>query len=237
MEDIKRETPDWKAIWDALRNWKPHLTNAGWWGVDSSFEKLLGSVLVQNTAWTNAYRAIQNLRSQGLNHPEAICKESEGVLVEAVRPAGLYRAKAAAIYRLSCWLHRQGGVEKVSEEIPASDLRNALLSMKGIGPETADMLLLYVFKKPAFIGDTYTRRFLSRYRGIEMNYTEVRESVLSQFQCIKDLRLFHALLVELGKEHCRKKNPRCGGCPMNHCCVYYKDGNWNDSYFTEGETK
>ncbi|MFC4076585.1 endonuclease III domain-containing protein [Salinithrix halophila] len=214
---------EWKALYEGLRKWKPGWTVEAWWGLLHPFEKGLGSILVQNTAWTNAVRAIDSLRLMGLTCPRVVLDAPVETLQEGVRPAGFPRAKAEAIRGLSHWFLDHGGIDGAF----AGDgdlLRWELLSIRGIGPETADMVLLYVLEKPTFIGDAYTRRIISRWQGVsEPRYEEIRTQVMRTLSQVADQQLFHALLVELGKEHCHKRRPRCTGCPLQHSCKFSED--------------
>ncbi|OYD07819.1 hypothetical protein CHM34_10200 [Paludifilum halophilum] len=213
----------WIELRQKLQSWKPRWTVDDWWGLTDRFEKAVGSILVQNTSWQNAYRGVESMRQAGLMTPDAILAATESRLQAAVRPAGFYRAKSAACRRLSRWVADRGGLEEVRNQ-KGDTLREDLLAIKGIGPETADMILLYVLDHPTFIGDAYTRRIALRLFGSpELSYEQVRSEVLEAIRETEELGLFHALLVELGKDHCRKRRPLCDTCPVRRNCVYDRE--------------
>lgn len=203
----------WVLLWEELSRWKPGMTVDEWWEGEDRFFRCLGSVLVQRTAWHNAKRAIEGLKGLGLTDPDAVLQAPEEELVEAVRTAGFYRSKVPAI-REVCRFLLQVGKNGGS----ASDLRERLLRIRGIGPETADTILLYVFDQRVFIGDAYAERIASRWFGEDLAKERIREEVLCEISDPVQLQLFHALLVELGKAYCRKREPRCPSCPLQSTC-------------------
>jgi endonuclease-3 related protein len=206
-------------LYEALRRWRPDLTVDGWWEVNDPFHRSAGCVLVQNTSWYNARLALDALCERGMTTPAALLKASDRTLWEAIRPAGFYRAKSAALRGLFAWLDRTGGWETAKKQ-SASALRVELLAIRGIGPETADMLLLYMLEKKTFIGDAYTRRIAARwFGGPPPTYETVRTEVLEALPDLPALQLFHALLVELGKVHCKKSDPVCSSCPVRGNCA------------------
>ncbi|MBN2908412.1 endonuclease [Polycladomyces sp. WAk] len=218
-EKLKR---DWVMLFEALRKWRPNLTVDGWWEVTDPFFKSAGCVLVQNTSWHNACLAIDGLCSRGMTTPSALLQASDDTLWEAIRPAGFYRAKSAALRGLYTWLNTVGGWERAKKQ-SASILRVQLLGIRGIGSETADMLLLYMLEKKTFIGDAYTRRIAARwFGGPPPTYETVRAEVLESLTDVPALQLFHALLVELGKEHCKKNVPGCTTCPIRGNCAQHQ---------------
>jgi len=197
----------------------------GWWPADTPFEVCVGAVLTQNTAWRNVERAIENLKREGLLSPEAIAEIDIGRLKELIKPSGFYNQKAERLKLLSEFIVRKGGIENLKRE-GRKRLRRELLSIKGIGRETADSILLYALEKPSFVVDTYTRRLLFRL-GITEREDESYEEVKALFEReipperknVKLYNEFHALIVKHAKVHCRKK-PRCGGCPLRSFCRF-----------------
>jgi len=189
----------------------------GWWPADGPFEVIVGAILTQNTAWRNVERAIGNLKEEGLLDPWALLEVDEGELASLIRPAGYYNVKSKrlkAFIRYFCEKY-QGNLEKMFQR-PLPQLREELLGVDGIGPETADSILLYAGGRPVFVVDAYTRRALSRHHIIEegATYQEVQELFMKNLP--HDVELFkeyHALFVRLGKTHCRPK-PLCEGCPL-----------------------
>jgi endonuclease-3 related protein len=188
-----------------------------WWPGDSPFEVMLGAVLVQNTSWKNVERAIENLREAGLLDPHRLDKLPQTELEELIRPAGYWRLKARRVRNLLSWLvGRHSGSLDALSAVPDDVLRAELLAIHGIGPETADSIMLYALARRTFVVDAYTARVLVRHGWIdaEADYHQIREHFESGLA--GDTAMFneyHALLVRLGKEYCRK-TPRCQDCPL-----------------------
>ena len=188
-----------------------------WWPGDSGFEVAVGAILTQNTAWRNVTKAIKNLKDKGLLSPEALYHVPVEDLASVIRPAGYYNIKAQRLKHFMQFLFREssGNLDLLLAE-DLDTLRSKLLSINGIGPETADSILLYAGNKTTFVVDTYTKRILFRHSLIpeEASYDEVRNFFMD---CLKpDAAMFneyHALLVHLGHAFCLKKNPKCSGCP------------------------
>jgi endonuclease-3 related protein len=189
-----------------------------WWPAQSPFEVLVGAVLVQNTNWNNVAKAIENLRSADLLEPHALAAVAPEELEELIRPAGYFRVKARRLHNLVAFLvdHYDGALEAMFHTEPAL-LREKLLSVNGIGPETADSILLYAGNLPRFVVDTYTHRVLSRHGWIDFDtdYHQLQQFFEDRLPADAVLfNEFHALLVRLGKDYCRKQSPRCGACPL-----------------------
>jgi endonuclease-3 related protein len=189
-----------------------------WWPGRSAFEVIVGAVLVQNTNWQNAQKAIDNLDEADLLEPHALFQVPPEELEEWIRPAGYYRIKARRLHSLLEFLvHRYDGSLETMFRTSLSTLREELLGVHGIGPETADSILLYAGGMPSFVVDTYTYRVLTRHGwiGFDADYHTIQEYFESRLP--EDPALyneFHALLVRLGKDYCRKTRPRCGQCPL-----------------------
>jgi endonuclease-3 related protein len=189
-----------------------------WWPGDSPFEIIVGAVLTQNTNWSNVEKAINNIKEAKCLSPEALYTMNDADLADLIRPAGYFRLKAGRLKHLLQWLFDNFNgqlhhVEPLSTEI----LRPSLLSVKGIGPETADSILLYAFERPVFVVDMYTARITTRHELISppFDYHDLQD--LFQGNLVNDVALFneyHALLVRLGKEYCKPK-PKCADCPLN----------------------
>ncbi len=189
-----------------------------WWPGDGPFEVMVGAVLTQNTNWTNVHRAIANLREAGLLEPKALDRVPPAELEELIRPAGYFRVKARRLRNLLRLVvdRYDGSLEAMFANHPGA-LREELLAVQGIGPETADSILLYAGKMPVFVVDAYTHRVLSRHGWIDFqaDYHEIQD--LFHGSLPEDVQLFneyHALLVRLGKDYCRKRSPRCEDCPL-----------------------
>ena len=188
-----------------------------WWPGESPFEVMVGAVLVQNTAWKNVERAIENLRDACLLSPQALYEVSIDELQELIRPAGYFRMKARRLRNLLDYLFDQhdGSLQAMFDN-DAQSLRQGLLQINGIGPETADSILLYAADKPVFVVDAYTNRVLKRHGWIDYDadYHEIQEHFQANLET--DIALyneFHALLVRVGHLHCRK-TPKCDECPL-----------------------
>lgn len=188
-----------------------------WWPGDSPLEIMVGAVLVQNTSWKNVEKAIANLKEHDLLDPHALCRTPAEELEEVVRPAGYFRVKARRLRSLmEFFVDRFGGSVEAMFSSELSVLRDELLAVHGIGPETADSILLYAGGLPVFVVDTYTHRVFARHGwiGFEADYYELQDHFQSGLP--DDAALFneyHALLVRLGHRHCRK-TPKCDGCPL-----------------------
>jgi len=189
-----------------------------WWPGETPFEVLVGAVLVQNTAWSNVEKAIERLREAGLTNPKALYSVPETELEELIRPAGYYRIKARRLRNLLRFcIERYGGSLERMFRTPLKELREELLSINGIGPETADSILLYAGNLPTFVVDAYTHRIFARHGWVDfdIDYHTLKDYFESQLE--PDTALyneFHALLVKLGKDYCHKKQPRCEECPL-----------------------
>jgi endonuclease-3 related protein len=188
-----------------------------WWPGQTPFEVLIGAVLVQNTSWKNVEKAIANLREADLLDARALYGVPGEELEELIRPAGYYRVKARRLRNLLRWLvERYDGSLEQMFQTDLATLREDLLRVNGVGPETADSILLYAGGLPTFVVDTYTHRVLARHGWIEFeaDYHAIQEYFESGLQ--RDAAMYneyHALLVRLGHLHCRK-TPRCEGCPL-----------------------
>jgi endonuclease III related protein len=190
-----------------------------WWPGDSPFEIAVGAILTQNTNWRNVEKAIWNLKTEDLLSPEKLYALPLDRLAEFIRPAGYFRIKAARLksflqfLRLECRLDMEHLKQRENGQ-----LRDMLLNVKGIGPETADSILLYALEKPTFVVDAYTRRIFSRHGLIneELPYADLREFFMSALpQDVQLYNEYHALLVRVGKGWCGKKEGQCADCPLS----------------------
>jgi endonuclease-3 related protein len=190
-----------------------------WWPADSPFEVMVGAVLTQNTAWRNVERAIANLQAAQALTPSAIAHLPPAELAALIRPAGYFNVKARRLQAFCRFVLESGGEEALARRSTV-DLRHALLAVHGVGPETADDILLYAFGRPVFVIDTYTRRLLRRLglAGGDEDYEALRLGIERAFG--PDARLFselHALIVQHAKVACGAK-PRCPGCCLRRVC-------------------
>ena len=195
-----------------------HFGPQGWWPGDTSFEIMVGAVLTQNTNWTNVSRAISNLKKENLLSFEKLHALPVEVLAEKIQPAGYFNLKAARLKNLLNFIAQEynGSLEDLFAQ-DMQTLREHILTVKGIGPETADSILLYAGGKPAFVVDAYTHRIFVRHNIIaeEEGYYEIQEYfTLSLPEDVELFNQYHALIVRLGKEFCKKSKPLCSRCPL-----------------------
>jgi endonuclease-3 related protein len=189
-----------------------------WWPARTPFEVIVGAILTQSTAWSNVERAIANLHRERLLTPAALERVPTARLARLVRPSGYFRQKAKKLKAFVRFLRQRfdGSLARMFRT-PTGELREMLLGVHGIGPETADSILLYAGNHPVFVVDAYTRRVLLRHGLIteKDGYEDLR--ALFESSLPRDVRLyneFHALLVNVGKNWCRPREPRCAECPL-----------------------
>lgn len=188
-----------------------------WWPGESPFEVMVGAVLTQNTNWGNVEKAIANLRQADALSLPAMSALEPARLAGLIRPAGYYNLKAKRLSNLLAMINERydGDLEWFFAQ-STEEIRRALLAVKGVGPETADSICLYAADKPVFVIDAYTFRILGRHGLAEedMGYFELQELFMDALpQEVPMFNQFHAMLVHLGKDRCKKTNPRCEGCP------------------------
>lgn len=195
-----------------------------WWPAKTPFEVIIGAILTQNTAWENVSLAIGNLRKQKLLSFQKISKATTASIARAIRPAGYFRIKTKYLQNFLKFSKQEtgGSIQKLLQ-LPLSVLREKLLRVKGIGPETADSILLYAAKKPIFVVDTYTRRIFTRLGFLSSNtssYADIQKLFMKMLPANERLfNEYHALIVEHAKRFCRKK-PDCRECPLGFRCPY-----------------
>jgi endonuclease-3 related protein len=200
--------------------YKPLLTHYGnpnWWPARTPYEVIVGAVLTQNTAWGNVEKAIANFRDNLT--PERVIETDFDELTELIRPAGFFNQKARYLKAATEWFQRYRFEVSAVRREPLGKVRAELLSVMGVGPETADSILLYAFGFPSFVVDAYTVRLCGRY---PIDAGQGYEAVKSYFEAnlpknVEIYNNFHALIVVNAKEHCRKK-PVCAGCPLVRRC-------------------
>lgn len=188
-----------------------------WWPGETPFEVIIGAILTQNTAWINVEKAINNLKEKNVLSPKALKKISLKKLAKLIRSTGYYNQKAKKVKNFIQFLfdNYHGSLERMFLE-DSLVLRSQLLKINGIGPETADSILLYAANKPIFVVDAYTRRALSRHNLIKptATYSEIQNYFMDNLENkVKLFNEYHALLVRLGKEICKPK-PNCRVCPL-----------------------
>lgn len=193
-----------------------------WWPAETPFEVIIGAILTQNTNWLNVEKAIDNLRAADALDPVALLRLTTAELEALIRPSGFFRQKALRLQTFITFLQNnfRGDLQRLfSLDLP--ELRTTLLAQNGIGPETADSIVLYAAQKPSFVVDAYTHRILARI-GIQsgrQEYDKTRDLFMTELPHDSALfNEFHALLVRLAKEFCRKSGPACTDCPVVDGC-------------------
>ena len=188
-----------------------------WWPGETPFEVCVGAILTQNTAWTNVEKAIANLKARGVLDPVTMYALPPVELAQLIRPAGYFNIKTKRLRNFLKFLidDYAGDLERMKEERTDS-LREKLLAVRGIGPETADSILLYALEKPVFVVDAYTKRIFSRHAVLaeEAEYHDIQDHFTRHLDGeARTFNEFHALIVHVGKKWCRPKNPDCENCP------------------------
>lgn len=190
----------------------------GWWPAQTAFECAVGAILTQNTAWTNVEKAVRNLKSAGALSVGAIERMPLAKLARLIRPSGYFNLKAE---RLKCFTRfvtkNHGGDIGALLSSETGELRQSLLSVKGVGPETADSIALYAAGKPLFVVDAYTKRITSRHGLTDGKATYGEVQSLFAENLPQDAAMFgeyHALIVRTAKDFCHKKKPDCENCPL-----------------------
>jgi len=194
-----------------------------WWPAETPFEVCVGAILTQNTNWGNVEKAIANLKAEGLLSPEGVRDVPVERLAGLIRPAGYFNIKSARLKDFIGWLYREhGGSLHAMFDTDWRRLRDELLTVRGIGPETCDSILLYAGHQPSFVVDAYTKRLFSRLGLIaeDAPYEQVRTLFMDHLPPDTELyNEYHALIVEHCKERCRKR-PLCSDCPLLPCCPF-----------------
>jgi endonuclease III related protein len=188
-----------------------------WWPGETTFEIILGAILTQNTSWTNVAKAIANLKAAGGLDPDKLHALDSEAIEKLIRPAGYFRLKTKRLRNFMQWLFDEyGGDLDALAQVETRRLREELLGISGIGPETADSILLYAFNRPVFVVDTYTARVTVRHGLIEPDIDYEQLQYLFESNLESDAAHFneyHALLVCVGKDFCKPK-PKCAACPL-----------------------
>ncbi|MBI5302072.1 MAG: endonuclease III domain-containing protein [Chloroflexi bacterium] len=197
------------------QHWWPHATGG-------AFEIIVGAILTQDTAWTNVEKALANLRAARLLTPAALHRVPTARLAQLIHPSGYFNLKAKKLHAFTRFLfdEHRGNLARLFQRDPAA-LREQLLGVYGIGPETADSIILYAAHQPIFVVDAYTRRIFARLGLARADATYDELQTLFMENLAREEKLFneyHALIVTLGKNICKKTKPRCGVCPLHLIC-------------------
>ena len=192
-----------------------------WWPADTAFEVMVGAILTQNTSWPNVEKAISNLKKHKVLEPAKLYYLPHQKLARLIRSAGYYNIKTRRLKEfLNFFIHNYKASLKNISRVSSAALRKELLAIKGVGPETADSILLYALNKPTFVIDAYTRRVFSRHKLLKDDATYDEAQRLFTLNLKKDVKLFneyHALIVALAKNYCLKSAPKCSVCPLDFC--------------------
>jgi len=192
-----------------------------WWPADTSFEVIVGAILTQNTRWENVEMAITNLKQADMLDAERIANSHQEQLAEYIRPSGFFRQKSRYLQEISRFYCQHGSTSGL-KKWTLNNLRKALLAVKGIGPETADSILLYALDKPIFVVDAYTRRIFQRIGQLprHADYPFTQDYFHTRLpRSLTLFKEFHALIVEHAKQFCRTKS-QCIDCPLCSCCEF-----------------
>jgi endonuclease III related protein len=207
---------------DAMHTWR----GWHWWPDADPFEVCVGCILVQNTSWTNVERALDVLRPAGLLNPGAMARLSPGELEAHIRSSGQYRQKARKLRAFLDLIAAHGSLDELFA-LPVEDLRSELLATWGIGPETADAMIVYAARKPAFVIDNYTIRVFSRLGmgPASSDYHEWQQFLTANVPEDRDTwARYHALIVLHAKHLCTKNRPRCADCTLSNRCPAAESG-------------
>ncbi len=203
---------------------------SNWWPGETPYEIMVGAILTQNTSWKNVEKAIQSLKKESLLEPEAMHQCNNDKLAQLIRSSGYYNQKAIKLKHLLDWfINYEYQIKNIIKKWKndTKGLRNEILKIHGIGPETADSILCYALELPFFVIDAYTMRLISRLTQDELNFkyeslrNEVEECFTRTYEeedLILHFNEFHALIVRHGNTICKKRNPDCKNCPLNTFC-------------------
>jgi endonuclease-3 related protein len=195
-----------------------------WWPAEEPFEVMVGAILTQSAAWTNVEKAIRNLKKAGVLNPEALRTAAHSELAELIHSCGYFNAKAVKLRALAGWFGENCGdsLDKMFA-MDWQSLRKDLKGIHGVGEETADSILLYAGNQPVFVIDAYTRRIVDRLglRPAGKKYGDYQRLFMENLPDQSALfNEYHALLVALGKNVCKKSEPLCAGCPLGEICLF-----------------
>lgn len=191
-----------------------------WWPAKTKLEVIIGAMLTQNTSWSNVEKAISSLRGNNFLSFKKLYNAQHNEIAKLIKPAGYFNIKAKRLKNLLEFMQKnyKGNLNRMNQ-VKACKLREELLAVNGVGPETADSILLYALEMPVFVVDAYTRRIFSRLKMLPRQASYEDTQKLFTDNLSKNERLFneyHALIVKLGKDYCRKNKPRCQECPIQN---------------------
>ncbi len=213
-----KRTKDPRTLIDIYNLLHARFGSMQWWPGDTRLEIIIGAILTQNTSWSNVEKAVANLKKDEVLNIKKLSRISEKRLARLIRPAGYFNIKSRRIKNFLAFLNtRYDGSIEAMFRTKIDKLRERLLDINGVGPETADSILLYAGKKPVFVVDAYTKRIFSRHGYVDedADYAAIQAIFLRGLP--RDVGLYnnyHALIVELGKRLCRPMRPLCNECPI-----------------------
>ncbi len=193
--------------------------NLGWWPAENEDEIIISAILTQNTTWKNALRALENLRQHGLNSLHTMIGANREQLKEYIRPAGFHNLKTEYIIGVAAEIVKRGGIISF-QNVNDQDAEKFFLSLKGVGNETMEDILLYALNRKKFVWDKYAIRLFNRI-GFEESFENIEFFIEKNFS-LEQIKNLHGCIVELSKEFCRAK-PECKGCPVREGCQYYEN--------------
>lgn len=214
--------PEGRQLLEMYRLLRARFGFLDWWPGDTADEVFIGAILTQQTTWKNVEKAIANLKGAGLLGVASLSRAKTETIAELIRPSGYYRQKALRLREACSWVIENYGSLESLFALDLKPLREVLLGINGIGPETADSIILYAAEKPSFVIDAYTKRITNRVYGVLMGISYDGLKQLFESNLPRKTELFndyHAQMVELAKMHCKSK-PACGGCPLSKICLY-----------------
>jgi len=193
-----------------------------WWPGETPFEVMVGAILTQNTSWVNVEKAIENLKTKNLLNPEKMFNAKDSLLSKLIRPSGYFNQKTKKLKNFLKYFKNSYDFSiSTMKKVPLHKLRNELLEVNGVGPETADSILLYALEKPVFVIDTYTKRIFSRLGLCQssISYHDLQSVFMKKLKPTTSFyNEYHALIVKHGKDICKKSKPRCEVCSLQGLC-------------------
>jgi endonuclease-3 related protein len=224
-----KKTPTVPQLYDIYERLAARYGRQHWWPADTPFEVMVGAILTQQTTWSSAEKAMLRINQAGALSPAGLRCLRDAELAALIHPCGCHNTKAKKLKALADWLRRdyQDDLKRLFESGTVADLRNALLGVYGIGPETADDIILYGARRPVFVIDNYTRRIMERLgvRPERDRYDSWQNLFMSNLP--PDVKLYseyHALIIQLGKYVCHTRRPLCDECCLARLCVYGQAG-------------
>jgi endonuclease-3 related protein len=201
-----------------------HYGNLSWWPSESDDETIIGCILTQNTSWKNVEKAIKAMKEAGVDSLSKIKDTNMETLKELIRSSGFYNQKSKYLMNVAiAFTEKYGNIENMKKN-DINEIQKFISGLTGIGNETMESIMLYALDYHIFVVDSYTFRFIKRYYGIDMPREEIRNYAEKEFKELEQLKNFHGMIVNLGKDYCRK-DPLCINCFLNKSCLYGKSVN------------